>query len=243
MTIPVAPPARIERIVVDGVAKRYGSERALGAVHTELRAGSVCALLGHNGAGKSTLLAVLSTLTTPSAGRVRYYTGAGELKGAPLRRAIGLLSHATLCYGELTALENVELFASLAGLTNARQAAEAALDDVGLLRKDQTRPARTFSRGMWQRLALARALVTNPSVVLLDEPFTGLDRDAAEALAGRLGALKAIGALVVVVTHDLEAVAAVSDHVIILRRGQVVTDVKGAFSYGEMRALYASVAA
>lgn len=227
--------APLDRVEIAKLAKRYGTERALANVTLELRAGSMTALLGHNGAGKSTLLGIVSTLVRASAGDVRYSSGGAALTGAAVRREIGLLAHASLCYGELTAVENLELFAGLYGVAID---AGALLDRVGLDGRARGRAARTYSRGMLQRLALARALVAEPSLVLLDEPFTGLDRDGALALGDQLAALRASGAIVVVVTHDLEAIAGRADHVAILRRGQLAFEERGAYSYEQLKDMY-----
>jgi heme exporter protein A len=228
----------LDRVVIDKVAKRYGSERALTGVSLELRAGSMCALLGHNGAGKSTLIGVVSTLVRPSSGAIAYRAGGRVLEGDAVRREIGLLAHASLCYGELSAIENLELFAGLYGIDGGAAAVAALRDRVGLDARARTRPARTYSRGMLQRLALARALLTRPSLLLLDEPFTGLDRRGALALGEQLGELVTAGVIVVVVTHDLEAIAGRADHVAILRRGQLVLEDRGTYSYEQLKDLY-----
>lgn len=149
-----------------------------------------------------------------------------------------MLAHASLCYGELTARENLELTAGLYDLKLDAVAIDAMLERVGLDRKARDRAARTYSRGMVQRLALARALLTRPSLLLLDEPFTGLDRDGALALGEQLGALRDAGAIVVVVTHDLEAIAGRTDHVAILRRGQLVFEERGAYTYDQLKDVY-----
>jgi heme exporter protein A len=253
--------AALHQVQIRKVAKRYGTERALAGVSLDLAAGSMCALLGHNGAGKTTLLGVVSTLVRPTAGTVAYRSAAGEVTGDAVRREIGMLAHASLCYGELTARENLELTAGLYDLqrTAPRDATrggvngpalpvqrgresplliDAMLDRVGLDKKARDRAARTYSRGMVQRLALARALLTRPSLVLLDEPFTGLDRDGALALGEQLGALRDAGAIVVVVTHDLEAIAGRTDHVAILRRGQLVFEERGAYTYDQLKDVY-----
>jgi heme exporter protein A len=227
--------AKLDRVELRGLAKRYGRERALANVSLELRAGSMCALLGHNGAGKSTLIGIVSTLVRATAGEVRYASGKTEVTGAEARREIGLLAHASLCYGELDAVENLALFAGLYGVTID---ADALLDRVGLDARARTRAVRTYSRGMVQRLALARALLADPSLVLLDEPFTGLDRGGALALGEQLGNLRASGAIVVVVTHDLEAIAGRCDHVAILRRGQLAHEARGTYDYDELKDLY-----
>jgi len=229
----------LDRVHIEKVAKRYGSERALAGVSLELRAGTMCALLGHNGAGKTTLLGVVSTLVRPSSGKVGYRAAGNPVAGDDVRREIGMLAHASLCYSELTAVENLELFAGLYDVDGSAAAVGALLDRVGLDTHARTRIARTYSRGMLQRLALARALLSKPSLLLLDEPFTGLDRDGALALGQQLGEMRASGAIVVVVTHDLEAIAGRTDHVAILRRGALVFEERGgAYSYEQLKDLY-----
>jgi heme exporter protein A len=230
----------LSRVAVRKVGKRFGQHRALANVDVELAAGEVCALLGPNGAGKSTLLGILSTLVRPSSGDVSYHQGdAAVAADDRLRREIGLLAHSSLCYGELTAVENLVFFGGLYGVADPKARATALLDQVGLEEKARDRPARTYSRGMMQRLALARALVAEPSLLLLDEPFTGLDRGGALSLGTRLGQARAEGAIVLVITHDLEAIAEVTDHVVVLRRGQVAhVERKRGFSYSELRDLY-----
>jgi heme exporter protein A len=226
----------IRSVEIKRVAKRFGTERALAGVSLELRAGTMCALLGHNGAGKTTLLGLLSTLVSPSDGAITYRAGAEQvLAGEAVRRQIGLLAHASLCYAELTARENLEL---VAGLYGVRADIDAALDRVGLDRGARDRVARTYSRGMLQRLSLARALLTGPSLLLLDEPFTGLDRGGAVALGAELAALRDAGAIVVVVTHDLEAIANRTDHVAILRRGKLAFEERGAYDYEQLKDVY-----
>jgi heme exporter protein A len=227
----------LDRVRVAKVVKRFGSERALAGVTLELRAGSMCALLGHNGAGKTTLVGIVSSLVRQTSGQVEYESSGKRVAGADVRREIGLLAHTSLCYGELTAIENLEFFAGLYDVDAAQIG--KLLDRVGLDVHARTRVARTYSRGMLQRLALARALLTKPSLLLLDEPFTGLDRDGALALGEQLGELRAAGAIVVVVTHDLEAIAGRTDHVAILRRGALVFEERGgAYSYEQLKDLY-----
>ncbi|MBP6630732.1 MAG: ABC transporter ATP-binding protein [Kofleriaceae bacterium] len=236
----------LDLVRTDKLVKRFGEQRALAAVSLELRAGSVCALLGHNGAGKTTLLGIVSTLVRASSGEVHYQAGGQPVEvGDDLRRDIGVLAHASLCYGELDAVENLRFFAGLYDLPAAdvdRRITEL-LDEVGLEPAARTRPARTYSRGMWQRLSLARALLPRPTLLLLDEPFTGLDRDGAISLGQRLASLRAGGAIIVVVTHDLEAIAGVTDHVAVLRGGALVLDQRReagtpGFGYDELKDLY-----
>ncbi|MDX2090246.1 MAG: ABC transporter ATP-binding protein [Kofleriaceae bacterium] len=228
----------IDGVQIEKLTKRYGRERALGGVNLELAAGKMTALLGHNGAGKTTLLGIVSTLVRATDGHVRYRSSGEELHGEAVRKEIGMLAHASMCYGELSALENLELVAGLYGVDGSAKALNAMLDRVGLDPKARERAARTYSRGMLQRLALARALLTRPSLVLLDEPFTGLDRGGALALGEQLGQLREGGAIVVVVTHDLEAIAGRTDHVAILRRGQLAFEERGSYSYEQLKDLY-----
>lgn len=237
---PVGERSPIDLVAIKGVTKRYGTERALANISLELRGGSVCALLGHNGAGKSTLVGILSTLAQATGGKVEYRSGERVLEGgSSLRREIGLLAHASLCYAELTAVENLQFAARLYDVALSAAQAEARLTEVGLVATAHHRVARTYSRGMWQRLALARALLAEPSLVLLDEPFTGLDRGGAMALGQSLGTLKKAGAVVVVVTHDLEAIAELTDHVVVLRRGAVIhQERKAGYTYAELKDLY-----
>jgi heme exporter protein A len=183
------------------------------------------------------LLGLLSTLVRPNAGTIHYESGGKPVEGDAVRREIGMLAHQSLCYAELTAIENLELFAGLYDID--KPDIEGLLDRVGLEERARDRAARTYSRGMQQRLALARALLTKPSLVLLDEPFTGLDREGALSLGAQLGELKATGAIVVVVTHDLEAIADRADHLAILRRGSLVFEQRGdAYSYDALKDIY-----
>jgi heme exporter protein A len=232
----------IDGVSVAGVSKRYGHHRALARVDIELCAGSLCALLGPNGAGKSTLLGILSTLIRPSAGEVVYRSGGAALPvGHVLRRQIGVLAHEPFTYGDLTGDENLLFYGRLYGLDDAKARACVRLDEVGLDDRARDRPARTYSRGMLQRLALARALMHEPRLLLLDEPFTGLDRTGARALAATLARAKTDRRVVLVVTHDLEALDRVCDHVVVLRRGKVVLDQRsdsGGFDYSTLKELY-----
>jgi heme exporter protein A len=196
----------------------YGRRRVLHEVSLTMRAGEALALLGPNGAGKSTLVGILSTLARPSSGEVAYD---GQKADANVRRGIGLVAHDSLVYGDLTGEENLKFFARAYGVTAD---VAALLRRVGLDAEAAARPARTYSRGMLQRLSLARALVHQPRLLLLDEPFTGLDRGGSALLAGILSEERARGAILLIVTHDLDAVATVVDRVVVLDRGRVTHD-------------------
>ena len=211
----------LDSVRLSGVSKLYGRQRALTGVSLELRAGRMTVILGPNGAGKSTLVGVLSTLVRPNAGTITM----GDLREPrDVRAAIGLLAHDALVYPELTAVENLHFWGRMYDVADLDARATALLDDVGLELSARLRPARTYSRGMLQRLSLARALLSSPSLLLLDEPFTGLDRSGAVALAAALARAKSEGRIVVVVSHDLEAVDGLAEHVVVLKGGRVVHD-------------------
>jgi heme exporter protein A len=214
-------PADFRILQFEDVSRHFGRRRALAHVSLECRAGEIVGLLGPNGAGKSTLLAIAATLMNPSAGSVRYGALTAREGGAALRARIGLLAHDLHLYPELTALENLEFFARLYLLPDARRRAEAALGRAGLGARGGEMVS-TFSRGQRQRLALERALVHEPRLVLLDEPFTGLDDEASRGLVGRLASLREGGAIVILATHDLETVERLVDHVAVLREGRLL---------------------
>jgi heme exporter protein A len=202
------------------VSRNFGRRRALNRVSLTASAGTITALLGPNGAGKSTLLAIASTLLSPSSGDVRYGDADARQGGSALRARIGLLAHDLYLYPELTAAENLRFFARVYGLTDVERRVGAALDRAGLANRRDDSVA-GFSRGMRQRLALERALIHDPRLVLLDEPFTGLDEAAREGLRVRLGEVRASGAIVLLTTHDTAAVAGLTDASVSLVDGRL----------------------
>ena len=215
-------PFDFEQVTVTEVSRHYGRRRALTRVSLTLRTGEVVGLLGPNGAGKSTLLGLLASLITPSAGTVRYGDRTAAEAGTDLRGRLGLLSHELRLYPELTAHENLEFFARLYGLPDAAARVSAALGRARLA--DRAGDAvQGFSRGMRQRLALERTLLHEPRLVLLDEPFTGLDESSCRALASRLAELRSDGRMVLVATHDLDLIDGIVDRAVVLRRGRVGT--------------------
>lgn len=203
------------------VARVYGRQRALGGIDLILKRGEATALLGPNGAGKSTLVGVLSGLVTPSSGTVTY---GGDEPSDETRAGIGVIAHESLCYGDLTAHENLRFFARLYGVPKPELAAAQMIERVGLSDEAARRPARTYSRGMLQRLAVGRALIHKPRLLLADEPFTGLDRSGVTLLASLLAEERSSGAILLVVTHDFAAVAPLIDRVVVLSRGKVTAD-------------------
>ncbi len=212
------PPA----IVADHLSRRFGRRWALAGVSLSVDAGDCLAVFGPNGAGKTTLLRVLAGLLVPTGGTASV-AGIALPGGASLRAAVGLISHQSMLYPELTARENVEFSARLYGVPDPRAAADLALDRMLVLDRADT-PVRQLSRGLAQRVSIARAFVHNPSVVLLDEPFTGLDAPGARALADALGALSRAGAALMLVTHNIDEGFALATRVAVLRDGAFVRD-------------------
>jgi ABC-type multidrug transport system ATPase subunit len=213
-------PVDFEVVDVAGVSRHFGRRRALAKTSLTFRAGEIAGLFGPNGAGKSTLLGVLSTLVRPTSGEVRYGGATARALGNPLRGRIGVLGHDLFLYGDLSARENLEFFGRLYGLDRlsdrvARALAAARLEDRAGDRVSG------FSRGLRQRLALERALLHDPRLVLLDEPFTGLDDESTALLAERLRGLRASGAIVLMATHDFESADDLIDRMICLREGRV----------------------
>ena len=215
------PPA----VLGTGASKRFGRAVALRGVDFEVKPGECLALLGPNGAGKSTLLRLVAGLARPSAGRVEVM---GHTAGSAAARAqIGYIGHATLVYPMLTARENLIFAARMQGVRDAATRADALLDEEGLSTVAH-RPAGDFSRGMAQRLSIARSLVHDPAVLLLDEPFTGLDRRSAERLQARVVRLRNEGRALLLVNHDVEQAASVATRALVLMRGRVALATAGA---------------
>ena len=206
-------------VTFQDVTRNFGRRRALNRVSLTCRAGQVVALLGANGAGKSTLLSIAATLLEPSEGRVLYGDQDASAAGTALRARIGVLGHDLYLYPELSAAENLTFFGRLYGVPDITRAVAASLRMAALSDRADD-PVGSFSRGMRQRLALERALLHAPRLLLLDEPFTGLDEGSSIALRERLVAAREGGAIVLVTTHDLEAVEAIVDAAFVLVRGR-----------------------
>jgi ABC-type multidrug transport system ATPase subunit len=209
------------RVRLQGISRHYGRRRALANVTLDCAAGVVTGLFGPNGAGKSTLLGVLSTFVRPSSGAISYGDRTAEQWGDALRSRIGVLGHDLFLYGDLTAFENLLFFARLYGLPNPGEVVARALDKARLTDRAHDRVG-AFSRGLRQRLALERALIHSPQLVLLDEPFTGLDDASAALLIERLRQLATSGAIVVMATHDFDLADGVVDEAVCLSNGRLV---------------------
>jgi heme exporter protein A len=202
------------------LSRHFGRRRALSRVSFECRAGEILGLLGPNGAGKSTLLSLVATLIAPSSGSIRYGDYTAATAGAGLRARLGLLGHDLYLYPELTARETLTFFARLYALPDPAACVDAALASARLADRADDIVA-GFSRGMRQRLALERALLHAPRLLLLDEPFTGLDDRSASALVARLQAARDAGTIVVVATHDLDVADGLVDRALVLMDGKV----------------------
>lgn len=208
-------------VTIEGLSRHYGRRRALSQVSWTCRAGVVLGLFGPNGSGKSTLLSVLSTLGLPSAGRVLYGDRTAREWGDALRGRIGVLGHDLFLYADLTARENLLFFGRLHGVADLERRVDEGLALARLETRAHDRVS-GFSRGLRQRLALERALIHAPRLVLLDEPFTGLDDASAILLVDRLRTLRASGAIVVMATHDFDLAEQIVDESICLTNGRLV---------------------
>lgn len=204
---------------VRGVWKYYGDFPALRDIALQVNAGSTVALLGRNGAGKTTLLRILAGLSKPSRGAVTI-EGA-DVRQESTRRKIGVLGHGISLYDELSAAENLSLFAKLYGVAHPDKRVEEMLERTGLERvRDGL--AREFSRGMRQRLAVARVFLHDPEILILDEPFTALDDRAIAVLQSLLNEMHSRGRTVIMSTHQLREALELATHVAMIQRGQIV---------------------
>jgi len=220
-------------VEIRGLCKLYGRHRALWNLDLDVEAGDGLGLLGPNGAGKTTLLWILSTLSRPSRGEIRFR---GFERPLEARGKIAFVSHESMTYDDLTGRENLELVARCTG--RAPREAGSWLERMGL-EGAADRPAKTYSRGMRQRLSLARAFMIEPSIVLLDEPFTGLDQHSAAQIDAWLEALRSAGATLWLVTHELERAARLCTRFAFLARGRLVAQVDGPQDGPTLRRTYA----
>jgi heme exporter protein A len=207
-------------IQVQGIRKHFGHLEALRGVDFELKKGEFLSLFGPNGAGKTTLIGILSALTRSSSGTA-FVAGYDVKEADPeMRREIGVISHASFLYADLSPLENIRFYATMYGVEQAEERAIEVIDEVGLKPRMHDR-VRTFSRGMLQRLSIARAIVHNPSILFLDEPYTGLDQHASGILKEQLQALHTDQRTILMTTHDFSRGLEMCDRVAIMVRGKL----------------------
>lgn len=213
---------RVPFISVRGLGRSFGSAPVLNNVSFDLDRGAVLALFGPNGAGKTTLLRTLAGALRPHTGTIDIEGRTQSELGSAWFRRVGVVSHASFLYGRLTVRENLTFFGKLFRLPHVHERVRQRLEAAGLLdRADQ--PARELSRGLTQRLSIVRALLHDPDLVLLDEPFAGLDTSAASVLTGELQSLKSDQRAVLLVTHDLTRGATLADRHAVLARGRLMT--------------------
>ena len=225
-------------IKIQKLVKAFGHRLVLRGVDLTIQEGDFVALMGANGAGKTTLMHIIATLSKPSGGQLSIAGYDLAVSASQLRRFIGLVSHKTLLYDDLTADQNLHFYARMYDVPDATARIEVVLNQVGLWGR-QHDPVRTYSRGMQQRLAIARSILHNPPILLLDEPDTGLDQHAADMLGDLLRAVDVSQRTILMTTHNLERGLALGDRVVILARGKIAYDARReGVSLAEVREQY-----
>jgi heme exporter protein A len=202
------------------LVKRFGTKTVLRGIDFHVERGEFVALLGSNGAGKTTFLRILASLSRPSLGEVRLAGYSLPHQAAQVRARLGFVSHQPLLYGDLSAEDNLRFYARMYGLRKPEARIAEVLDLTGL-RVHRREPVRTFSRGMQQRLSLGRAILHDPDILLFDEPYTGLDQDAALMLDDLLAKISAQGRTIVMTSHDLARTESLATRFDILARGVI----------------------
>jgi len=226
--------AQTAAIEAQGLVKAFGHRVALRGVSLSVADGEFLTLFGPNGAGKTTLIRILASLSRPTSGTVRVRGQDLNKAATAVRRHCGLISHEPLLYGDLTPDENLRFYARMYDVPEARSRIDGVLEQVGLT---------TFSRGMVQRLAIARAVLHDPDIILLDEPYTGLDLQAADMLRTMLQELVASGRTVILTTHNLEQGLEMCDRAAVLHRGKIAWEgQRDGIDLGRMKAIYREVA-
>ncbi|MGC6588839.1 heme ABC exporter ATP-binding protein CcmA [Paenibacillus sp. Dod16] len=210
-------------ICTQGLVKRAGDKTILQGIDLEINRGETVAILGSNGAGKSTLLKIFALLSKPTYGELKIDNMAVRDHEAHIKRMIGYLPHSSMLYDHFSPMENLIYYGSLYAVENANEKADALLEEVGLS-LFRHEPVKNFSRGMQQRLAVARAIIHSPRLLLLDEPHTGLDQQAIMLLNKVIVRMKEKGVTTLMVTHDFKMAAEVCDRIIILQNSCVAED-------------------
>lgn len=208
-------------IEIHNLTKSFGHIQALKGINITLNSGKFLTIFGPNGAGKTTLIKIISSLIKPTSGEVKIDGYSLDEESVLIRMKLGVISHNTYLYDNLTALENIIFYCNMYGISDAKNIALRLLEDFGLSsRKNDL--VRTFSRGMQQRVSIIRALIHNPSVILMDEPFTGLDQHASKLLTGILDRLHDGYRTIIMTTHNLSQGYELSDLISIQVSGKIV---------------------
>jgi len=210
-------------IQAEGLKKSFGNFDALRGVDLHIKRGEFMTLFGPNGAGKTTLIKLLATLTSPTSGTLSVYGYDVRKDVNNIRSVIGVISHDPYLYDNLSAFENIKFFGTLYGLDDVDNRARSVIKQVGL-EKRMNDLVRTFSRGMKQRLTVARAIVHEPKILLLDEPYTGLDQHGAQIFGEMLSDLKSQRRTILMTTHNIDEGLDLSDRIGILAKGKIVLD-------------------
>lgn len=210
-------------IVIEGVNKTIGEKKILRNINLQLKKGETIGLIGPNGAGKSTVLNLISGLMKPSSGKINIF--GKQLKEHPMeiKNKIGYLSHNSFLFDHFSPLENLKFFAKLYGIEEGERKAKDLIREVGLT-YFMNEPVRSFSRGMIQRLNIARALIHEPEILLLDEPHTSLDQQAIQILNHFIIKMKQRGATIILVTHDIKAAAHLCERIVVMKDGTIIAD-------------------
>jgi len=228
-------------IEVRGLVKAFGLRPVLRRLDFQVTEGEFVAVVGPNGAGKTTLLRILASLARPTMGEVRVAGLRLPGQAGAVRRILGVVSHQPLLYGDLTAEENLRFYGRMYGIANSEPRIEEVLGIVGLTAR-RRELVRNYSRGMQQRLAIARGILHEPELLLFDEPHTGLDPEAAEILDRLLRKISDEGGTVVMTSHDLPRAAGLASRLDILAGGVIARSVrKGEMDANELAALYRQV--
>ncbi|WML54018.1 ABC transporter ATP-binding protein [Neobacillus sp. PS3-12] len=212
-------------IDIKGLTKQADNKLILRGIDLSIKQGETVAILGPNGAGKSTLLKVLSTLIKPTTGQVMINGLNLKKNQLEIKKLFGYLPHSSLLYDQYSPLENLVFFGELYGVNNPEKRATELVKEVGLS-FFLNEPVKNFSRGMIQRIAIARAIVHEPRILYLDEPHTGLDQGAIAILNNVIVSMKVKGTTTIMVTHDFKQAAEICDRILIMKNGKIVDDFK-----------------
>lgn len=213
----------MKSIELKQVSRHFGRHFALHKVSATIQGGQITALMGANGAGKTTLLNILAGIEEPSSGAIAYDAWSWKQFARHGRHLVGWVSHDPLLYLDLTGRENLLFYARMYRLAESEALTQRWLERVGL-KEAADRRVDVYSRGMIQRLTIARALLHDPSLLLLDEPLTGLDRKARSEMSALLDEQRQLGKIILLSTHDLHTLSAICDRMLILRKGKLLHD-------------------